>query len=196
MLHIDVMDGHFVNNITLGAPVIASLRPKIDLDFDVHLMIEEPSRYIKDFVRAGADSVTVHVENEDIDTALGEISQHGLRAGISLKPKTDIKKVFPYLNRVGAVLVMTVEPGFGGQPFMEETLEKIISIRRECGARGLDINIRADGGIDEYTVKLAAAAGANAFVSGSAVFGAADRRGAIAALREAAELNYDLALSN
>lgn len=186
-LHLDVMDGRFVPNITFGAPVIASIRNKTDLVFDVHLMIDEPLKYIADFKKAGADIITFHIESsspaaETVDAIL----ESGCKAGISVKPATPVEEVFPYLDKLSMVLVMTVEPGFGGQSFMPETMKKIKTLRAEAQRRGLDIDIQVDGGINAATVQTAAKAGANVFVAGSAVFGAEDASAAIAQLRELA----------
>lgn len=186
-LHLDVMDGRFVPNITFGAPVIKSIRGKTNLVLDVHLMIDEPLKYIDDFKNAGADIITFHVESSSpAGETVDKILECGCRAGISVKPKTAVEEVFPYLDKLDMVLVMTVEPGFGGQSFMPETMEKIKTLRREIERRGLDIDIQVDGGINEKTVETAAAAGANVFVAGSAVFGAENAARAIEKLRSLA----------
>lgn len=187
-LHLDVMDGRFVPNITFGAPVIKSIRNKTNLVFDVHLMIDEPLKYIEDFKNAGADMITFHVESSSpADEAVQKILDCGCKAGISIKPATAAEEVFPYLDELDMVLVMTVEPGFGGQSFMPETMQKIKTLREEIQRRGLSVDIQVDGGINEKTVETAAGAGANVFVAGSAVFGAADASKAIADLRSLAE---------
>ncbi len=180
MLHIDVMDGHFVPNITLGAPVIKALRKVSTLCFDVHLMITDPLRYIGDFIDAGADIVTVHVECADVEESIRKIKEHGKKAALSLKPATPAKAVYPYLNDLDMVLIMTVEPGFGGQKLIGTTLPKIVQIRKLCP----DLDIQVDGGIDRDTAKLCKELGANVLVAGSYIFGAADRKRAIASLRE------------
>lgn len=183
-LHLDVMDGRFVPNITFGAPIIKSIRNKTQLVFDVHLMIDEPLKYIEDFAKAGADIITFHIESSSpAAETVEKIIACGCKAGISVKPNTPVEQVFPLLDRLSMVLVMTVEPGFGGQSFMPETMDKIKALRRETERRGIDIDIQVDGGINEKTVETAAAAGANVFVAGSAVFGAADAAGAISRLR-------------
>lgn len=171
MLHIDVMDGHFVPNITLGAPVIKSLRKCTAKEFDVHLMISDPIKYIHDFHSAGADIITFHIESDsDTKDTVELIKSLGMKAGIALKPATPACAVFPYLNDLDMVLVMTVEPGFGGQSFMENQLDKIREIREECNIRGLDTDIQVDGGITDTTAPLVTAAGANVLVAGSFVF--------------------------
>ncbi len=176
MVHIDVMDGHFVPNITLGAPVVRCLRKSTALPFDVHLMIDEPARYIADFAEAGADRITFHVEAKSgIEETLDAIRAAGKEAGLAVKPGTDISEVYPYLSRLAMVLVMTVEPGFGGQSFREDMLPKIRALREECARRGIPgLDIQVDGGISAQTIAKAAAAGANVFVSGSALFGSPD----------------------
>ena len=191
MLHLDVMDGVFVPNISFGAPVIAAIRPHTDAEFDVHLMIADPIRYIDDFRKAGADSITFHLEAaEDVPAVIAAIRGAGCKVAISLKPATPAEAVFPYLADVDMVLVMTVEPGFGGQKFMPDMLPKIRAIRRECDRLGLSTDIEVDGGIDPQTVSAAAAAGANVLVAGSAVFRAPDAAEAVASLRRTAEAVY------
>ncbi len=190
-LHLDVMDGRFVPNITFGAPVIKSIRNKTKLVFDVHLMIDEPLKYIEDFKKAGADLITFHIESSSpAGETVKKILDCGCKAGISIKPGTAAEEVFPYLDKLAMVLVMTVEPGFGGQSFMPETMEKIKTLRAEIERRGLSVDIQVDGGINEKTVETAAAAGANVFVAGSAVFGAEDAAKAISDLRKLAELSF------
>lgn len=184
MLHIDVMDGHFVPNITLGAPIVKSLRKRVSLPFDVHLMISDPLKYIPDFVKAGADIITFHLESgSDASQCISLMKSLGVKAGIALKPKTPGEEVFPYLESLSMVLVMTVEPGFGGQKFMECQTDKIRLIRNECKKRGLSTDIQVDGGITNETVALCKDAGANVFVAGSYIFGAADKIKAIESLR-------------
>ena len=190
-LHLDVMDGLFVPNITFGAPVIKSIRSKTKLVFDVHLMIDEPLKYIEDFKNAGADLITFHIESSSpAEETVQKILACGCKAGISIKPKTAAEEVFPYLDKLSMVLVMTVEPGFGGQSFMPETMEKVKTLRNEISRRGLDVDIQVDGGINNSTVEIAAAAGANVLVAGSAVFGADDASKAISDLRSLAEKIY------
>ena len=190
-MHIDVMDGHFVPNITLGAPIIRCIRPVTDIPFDVHLMISEPLKYIDDFCKAGADIITFHLEsNSPADETIDRILQNSKRAGLTIKPATPVEALFPYLDKISLALIMTVEPGFGGQSFIMDTLPKITALRREIQRRGLDCEIEVDGGINAQTVSLAAAAGADVFVSGNAVFSAPDRQEAIASFREKAEKAY------
>lgn len=185
LVHIDVMDGMFVPNITLGAPVIKCLKNKTKLPFDVHLMIEEPVRYIDDFAAAGADIITFHLEAaKDVDATIEKIKKAGLKPALSIKPNTPAKAVFPYLDRLYMVLVMTVEPGFGGQSFMRETMPKVKAIREEITRLSLDTHIQVDGGIDDKTVAEATSNGADVLVAGSYVFKAADRAEAIRKLRE------------
>ena len=186
-LHLDVMDGRFVPNITFGAPVIKSIRNRTSLVFDVHLMIDEPLKYIEDFKKAGADIITFHVESSSpAEETVDKIRECGCKAGISVKPKTGVEEILPLLEKLDMVLVMTVEPGFGGQSFMPETMEKIKTLRSEIERRGLSVDIQVDGGINEKTVGIAAAAGANVFVAGSAVFGAVDPANEIEKLRNLA----------
>lgn len=184
MLHLDVMDGHFVNNISFGAPVIASLRNKTELTFDVHLMIEHPEKYVRSFISAGADIVTFHLEAvNDAGPMIDIIRENGAAASIAVKPSTPVEAVFPYLPRLAMVLIMTVEPGFGGQSFIPETLPKIRALSEECARRSLDMMIETDGGINPQTARLAAAAGANVFVAGSYIFASPDMRAAMDSIR-------------
>ena len=183
-MHLDVMDGHFVPNITFGAPVIKWVRPYSEKPFDVHLMISEPLRYIDDFADAGADIITFHVEcDSDIDATIEKIKSRGMKAGLVIKPKTPAEEVFPYLEKLDLVLVMTVEPGFGGQSFMADMLPKVGAIKRECQKRGIELLVEADGGIGEATIKQAADAGVDVCVAGTAVFKAEDAAKAIGALQ-------------
>ena len=183
-LHIDVMDGHFVPNITLGAPIVKCMRKCSDLVFDVHLMISDPKKYIPDFVKAGADIITFHVEsNSPVEETVDLIRSLGCKAALSVKPKTPVEVVFPYLDKLSMVLVMTVEPGFGGQSFMADMMDKVKLLRAECEKRGLDMDIQVDGGINEKNAGLAVESGANVLVAGSAIFGSADPKATIASLR-------------
>ena len=183
-LHIDVMDGHFVPNITIGAPVVKCLRRTTGLFFDVHLMISEPDRYIPDFAAAGADLINVHAESEgDTAKTVDLIRSLGKKAAVALKPATPAETVFPYLDKLDMVLVMTVEPGFGGQSFMADQLPKIAAIRAECERRGLATDIQVDGGITDATAPLVTRAGANVLVAGSYLFKAADMASAIQTLK-------------
>ena len=185
-LHIDVMDGHFVPNLTLGAPVIRCLRGKTSLVFDVHLMISDPLRYIDDFADAGADIITFHLESEsDCIKTIQKIKSRGLKAGLSIKPKTGVEKLRPFLPLVDMALIMTVEPGFGGQSFMADMLPKVSAVRDDCRQMGKNILIQVDGGITDQTAPLTAKAGANVLVAGSYVFGARDAAQAVNALKAA-----------
>lgn len=184
LIHLDVMDGHFVPNISIGAPVIAALDKVCDTPFDVHLMISDPLFYIDDFIKAGADIITFHVECEsDIKKTIDKIVGAGCKAALAVKPKTPIEAVYPYLDKLSMVLVMTVEPGFGGQSFMESTMPKIKELRAKCP----ELYIQVDGGINADTVKTAGRAGANVFVAGSAVFKSDDPAATIKLLKENAE---------
>ena len=181
MLHIDVMDGHFVPNITLGAPIVKCIRKSSTLPFDVHLMISDPYKYIPDFVNAGSDIITFHAEaDSDIEKTIDLILASGKKAGLSVKPKTPVEAVYPYLDKLSMVLVMTVEPGFGGQSFMEDMMPKVSAVRSEIDRRGLDVDIQVDGGINKDTISIAAKAGANVFVSGNAIFSSNDAEKTIA----------------
>ena len=184
MVHLDVMDGVFVTNITFGLPVIANLRGKTDIIFDVHLMIDRPERYVERFIDAGADILTFHVEAcGDSKKTLETIRSKGCKAAISVKPSTPVESIFEYLELCDMVLVMTVEPGYGGQALIPECLEKVRVLRNEITARGLDIMVQVDGGINAKNAPDAIAAGADVLVAGSAVFGAKDKAKAIADLR-------------
>lgn len=181
MLHIDVMDGHFVPNITLGAPIVKCIRKSSTLPFDVHLMISDPYKYIPDFVNAGSDIITFHAEaDSDIEKTIDLILASGKKAGLSVKPKTPVEAVYPYLDKLSMVLVMTVEPGFGGQSFMENMMPKVSAVRSEIDRKGLDVDIQVDGGINKDTISIAAKAGANVFVSGNAIFSSDDAEKTIA----------------
>jgi ribulose-phosphate 3-epimerase len=170
-LHVDVMDGHFVPNVTIGPPVVASLRRHTPLFFDCHLMMTEPGRYLKDFADAGADGCTVHVEIGHTDELLDQVRALGLRAGLALNPDTPFEAVVPYLHLVDLVLCMTVFPGFGGQSFIADVMDKVRQVRAAIDAESLAVDLEVDGGIDADTAPVAAAAGANVLVAGSAVFG-------------------------
>ncbi len=188
-LHLDVMDGHFVPNISFGAPVIASIRKHTSLVFDVHLMISDPLKYAEDFAKAGADIITFHLESDsDTEQTIEKIRSLGCKVGISLKPKTPASAVFEYLDRLDMVLVMTVEPGFGGQSFMSDMLPKIEEIKGEINKRKLKVDIQVDGGVDENTISLCSKAGANVFVAGSAIFKAPDAKEKISKLIENAQI--------
>jgi len=189
MLHLDVMDGHFVPNITFGAPVIKSIRNRSDIVFDVHLMISDPLKYAEAFIKAGADILTFHVESDsDVKVTIDKIRSLSCKVGLSVKPNTPVEEVFPYLDVIDMVLIMTVEPGFGGQSFMSGMTEKISLLKKKLLETGKTVDIQVDGGINEETVAVAAQAGANVFVAGSAVFGAESYKEAISLLRRNAEI--------
>ena len=172
-VHIDIMDGCFVPNISFGMPVISAVRSCTDLVLDVHAMIVEPQRYVDDFIKCGADILTFHIEavtDEQAREAIAKIKNHGKKVGISIKPKTPASAVIPYINDIDMVLVMTVEPGFGGQKFMSETMEKVTEIKEYAEKIGKELDIEVDGGINDQTIKIASDAGANIFVLGTAFF--------------------------
>jgi ribulose-phosphate 3-epimerase len=174
-IHVDVMDGHFVPNLTFGAPVVRSLRPRTRLPLDVHLMIAEPGRYLDDFIRAGADWVSFHIEVDDDPRELGRrLHDAGKRAGLALRPGTPVEDALPYADLFDLFLVMTVEPGFAGQAFQPGPLAKIAPLVAAAARAGREIEIEVDGGIDQRTLPVAAEAGATVFVAGSAVYGAPD----------------------
>ncbi|MBR1482334.1 MAG: ribulose-phosphate 3-epimerase [Ruminococcus sp.] len=183
-MHLDVMDGHFVPNLTFGAPIIKWIRPYTKKPFDVHLMISEPARYIDDFADAGADIITFHIESDsDPDETIERIKGRGLQAGLVLKPHTPAEAVFPYLDKVDLVLVMTVEPGFGGQSFMADMMPKVQALRAEIDRRGLKVLIEADGGIGDATISAVTEAGVDVSVAGTAVFKADNPADAIKRLK-------------
>ena len=184
MAHLDVMDGIFVTNISFGLPVIESIRKSTSMFLDVHLMITKPERYIERFIDAGADLVTFHIEATDCpDKCIEMIRSKGKLAAISVKPNTPIEETYPYLDRCDMILVMTVEPGYGGQALIPECLEKAKKLKAEIDNRGLAVDIQVDGGINEMNAADAKAAGANVLVAGSAVFKYEDRKAAIDKLR-------------
>ena len=186
VLHLDVMDGHFVPNITIGPPVIKALRKTTKLPFDCHLMIQEPQRYIGAFLDAGANMISIHVEVEPhLQRALQMIREGGAKAGIAINPATAAETLSTALDFCDYVLVMTVNPGFGGQKFIEPVVPKIRHIARMIQERRLPVVIEVDGGVDPKTAPLVADAGATLLVAGSAVFGQKDRRGAMEAIRNA-----------
>ena len=171
ILHIDVMDGDFVPSISFGMPVITSIRKESGMFFDVHLMVREPIRYIKEFVECGADSITVHLEAcSDVAATIDAIHDAGVLAGLSIKPATEAEAVRPYIRDVEMVLVMTVEPGFGGQKYIESSTEKIRRVREIEAEEGAKIHVQVDGGINDDTIPVVVNAGADYLVAGSAVF--------------------------
>ena len=184
MAHLDIMDGVFVPNISFGLPVVQAIRKYSDMFLDVHLMIINPEKYIERFIEAGADIVTFHIEaTKCADTCIELIRSRGKTVGISIKPDTPIETVVPYLNKCDMILIMTVEPGFGGQSLIPECLEKVAKLKAEIQNLNLDVEIQVDGGIKPENAEAAKAAGANVLVAGSSVFKAPDRKAAIDALR-------------
>lgn len=186
MLHYDVMDGHFVPNISFGVPVLKSLHKGMPAAFyDVHLMISHPLAYAEPFAKAGATLQNFHLECEDdIQQTIDAIKAQGCKVGLTIKPGTAPEALAPYLDQLDLVLVMSVEPGFGGQKFMSDMCPKIAAVRAECSRLGISMDIEVDGGIDNNTISQAANAGANVFVAGSALFGKPDYLSAVRALRE------------
>jgi len=186
-IHVDVMDGHFVPNITIGAPVVAAIRPLTGLPLDVHLMIEHPERYISDFVDAGADIITVHVEaSPHLKSTIRLIKELGAKAGVSLNPATPLSAVDEFVHHVDLVLIMSVNPGFGGQSFIPETLPRIANMRRMLDNRKPGIELEVDGGINAENAPEIVEAGADVLVAGNSIFRAEDGiSGAIQRLREA-----------
>ena len=185
-VHVDVMDGLFVPNITIGIPVVKSIRPTTQLPLDVHLMIDRPVRYVRQFCEAGADIVTCHVESdteENTHEALRIIHACGKRAGIVLKPRTGAEAALPFLNECDIILVMTVEPGFGGQKFMADMMPKVAQLRAWIDEQNPDCELEVDGGVDPQTCRTCIDAGANVLVAGSAVYKAADIEARIRELR-------------
>lgn len=186
-VHVDVMDGRFVPNITIGAPVVKSIRKTTKMPFDVHLMIVEPIKYVEDFARAGSDFITIHAEacEDNLEETIDLIKSLGIKAGVSVKPKTPINVIKKILHKIDLILIMTVEPGFGGQKFIMECLSKISEARELIEKDNLGhIYIEVDGGINAETAKLATSAGANALVAGNYVYNAADTYKAISSLKE------------
>ena len=188
-LHIDVMDGHFVPNITIGVPVVASIKKITQLPLDVHLMIDNPDKYVDAFAKAGADIITFHYEaiiedkqfnQSSIKQIISHIKSYGIKAGMSIKPNTPAEAVSPYLHELDMVLVMTVEPGFGGQKFMPECAEKILSIKEKASK---DMIIQVDGGINAETARICTNYGANSLVAGNYIYKSADVKSAIESLR-------------
>lgn len=187
LLHLDVMDGHFVPPLTFGAQMTAALKKRTKLPLDVHLMITEPERHVDSFIDAGADILTVHAEAAaDLPALLQHIRSRGVRACASVNPPTPVAALFGALEYMDMALIMSVNPGWGGQKYIPEATEKIAALRAEAGRQGVKLDIEVDGGINFDTVKLAAGAGANVIVAGSLLFNAADMAAAMAALREAA----------
>jgi len=183
-VHVDVMDGHFVPNISIGLPVVKSLRKATKAPLDVHLMISNPDQYLDEFIAAGSDIITVHLEaNGSTLNQIRRIRAAGVRPSVSIKPATPVEELFPYLDELSMALIMTVEPGFGGQGFIEDTIPKIQKLRAEIERRGLDCELEVDGGIGAANIAAVAGYGANVMVAGSAVFGKGEIADSMAALR-------------
>ena len=187
LYHLDVMDGAFVPNFSFGTPVIASIRPHSKLIFDVHLMIKDPLRYVDDYVKAGADIITFHLESDsNTEETIKRIKSKEVRCGLAISPATPVEEIIPYLSQIDMALIMTVVPGFGGQSLIPETLEKVRTVKRYADSQGLKLDIEVDGGLNPENIHLATEAGANIIVAGSAVFGSKRPRSVIAAMRESA----------
>jgi len=186
LLHLDVMDGHFVPNITFGPQVVKAIRQQTELPLDVHLMIAEPDRYLEDFAAAGADIISVHVEAcLHLHRTISQIRELGKSPAVALNPATSVHTLFPILGLIDMVLLMTVNPGFGGQKFIVEVVPKIKQVAKEIRQRGLNVAVQVDGGIDPETAAIAVSAGANVLVAGSAIFGSPNIKTAITAIRQA-----------
>ena len=184
IMHLDIMDGHFVPNLTFGPPIIKKLRKYTKKPFDAHLMISDPLRYAEDFAKAGADIISFHIEAEsDTEKTLKKLKELNVKPAIAVKPNTPVEEVFPYLERLYMVLIMTVEPGFGGQSFMVDMMPKVRKLKEEITKRNLNVHIQVDGGIAVDTIKTAYDSGADIFVAGTAVFGFEDIRKAMEDLR-------------
>lgn len=196
LLHIDVMDGHFVPNLSFGAGVFGAVRNRFSGGFDVHLMISDPLAYIGDFARAGADLITFHLEcDSEIQKTIDAIHSHGLKAGLSVKPGTPVDALLPYLPQLELALVMTVEPGFGGQKFMAQMMDKVAILRRAIDASGRQVLLEVDGGVNLQTGQTCAAHGADVLVAGSYLFSQPDYRQAVEALRSSCEPVFCSALN-
>ena len=189
-LHLDIMDGAFVPNISFGPELVASIRKHTKLIFDVHLMINDPIRYVDRFVKAGADMITFHVEStDDPDAVIRAVTSHEMRVGMAISPKTPIETVFPYLPKLSQVTVMTVEPGFSGQTLMVPMLDKVRVLRRYCMENGLKLDIEVDGGVTPENVGYCTGAGANVIVAGSAIFKSKKPRSVIFSMKDTAKIN-------
>lgn len=188
LIHFDIMDGHFVPNITMGPLVVSALRDKTDLPFDVHLMIENPGKYVDSFIKAGANIITVHAETcGGFTYVVDYIKKQGARAGLAINPGTPLTEIEFYLDRVDFYLLMTVNPGFAGQEFMPDVLPKISALRQLCLNRGLEVDIEVDGGISQETAPRVVKEGANILVAGSAIFNSPDPSAEVAKIRQASE---------
>ena len=188
-LHVDVMDGHFVSNLSFGPATVKSLNGRAQLPLDVHLMVQRPLKFVESFAKAGADFLTVHIEAEDnVEEALLTIKKVGVKAGLSIKPDTDPARIKPFLNILDLVLVMTVQPGFGGQSFLSSSPAQIKAVRELIDQSGRSIYLEVDGGINAQTAREAAQAGADAFVAGNAIFAAQDKAQALQEIRKSATI--------
>ena len=186
-VHVDVMDGHFVPNLTIGAPVVKALRRATDMTLDVHLMIERPDRYLDDFLKAGSDIITMHIEAPGFSEELiDRIHAAGKRAGVSVKPGTPVEALYPLLEKLDLALVMSVEPGFGGQSYMPVADDKMRALRRVIDEQGLSCEVEVDGGVGQANIAYVRSCGADVIVAGSAVYGKGDVAAAVAGLRAAA----------
>lgn len=184
MIHFDVMDGAFVNNISFGIPILMAAKKAVTIPLDVHLMINEPIRYVKAFAEAGADIITFHIEAcSDVFATINEIKKYGKKVGISVKPSTPVNEVFKYIELVDMVLIMTVEPGFGGQSFIYDTIDKIKFLRKYCDELSQKVDIQVDGGINNDTISNVIEAGANVIVSGSYLFNSKDMAAEISKIK-------------
>jgi ribulose-phosphate 3-epimerase len=186
LLHVDVMDGHFVPNLTIGPPVVKSLRKRTDLYLDCHLMIDNPRDFLEEFADAGADGCTIHIELGDPRPLFARIRELGMRVGLTHNPETPVQAVLPYIDEIDVLLFMSVHPGFGGQAFIPSVLDKLVTVRKVVDERKLPVELEIDGGINFETAPQAAAAGADILVAGSAIFHADDPAAAARQIREAA----------
>ncbi len=190
-LHLDIMDGAFVPNISFGPELISSIRKCTNMIFDVHLMIKRPERYINRFVKAGADIITVHYEAcENPMSVVHLIHSYEMKAGIAISPNTPVEHLFPLVEHIDMALIMTVEPGFGGQSLIPETIDKVSALRKYCAERGIDLDIEVDGGINENNVSILTSAGANVIVAGSAIFKSKKPRAVISAMKNSAPTSF------
>ena len=190
-LHLDIMDGAFVPNLSFGPELISSIRKCTNMIFDVHLMIKRPERYIDRFVKAGADIITVHYEAcENPMSVIHLIHSYEMKAGLAVSPKTPVEHFFPLVEHIDMALIMTVEPGFGGQSMIPETIDKVATLRKYCAERGINLDIEVDGGINADNVSLLTSAGANVVVAGSAVFKAKKPRAVISAIKNSAPPSF------
>jgi len=190
-LHLDIMDGAFVPNISFGPGLISSIRKCTNMIFDVHLMIKRPERYIDKFVKAGADIITVHYEAcENPMSVVHLIHSYEMKAGIAISPNTPVEHLFPLVEHIDMALIMTVEPGFGGQSLIPETVDKVSTLRKYCAERGIDLDIEVDGGINEDNVSILTSAGANVIVAGSSIFKAKKPRAVITAMKNSATTDF------